>query len=290
MQTEISDCLGCLNNIIAFAAAQLPVVGSTNLRSWRRLHTDASILRSIADLRWETCRVSIATLDRAIIISGAADYVRIDLIHELIKYIQNQFFPTPHFDVPSLSPAIRFEHVPIKVAAGRIPTLLGPPSLSSFQSHQCRHPFILRNFAAGWPALNDHPWRSSQYLRYVAGSARLVPVEIGKDYRRDDWKQGFMEWDDLLCHLDWADQRRSIQSDDVFYMAQHNLFAQFPEMKADIIVPDYVYGDIDPAYFPEHCPPENPEQLVCNVWLGPGDTMSPAHTVGHIVAQVRHGG
>jgi hypothetical protein len=80
-----------------------------------------------------------------------------------------------------------------------------------------------------------------------------------------------MGWDDFVTSL--------IQpSNEVIYLAQHSLFLQFPNMREDIIVPDYVYSCPDSSEsFPDYEPPTNDEQLVLNVWLGPKGTISPAH-------------
>ncbi|KAF9068721.1 hypothetical protein BDP27DRAFT_1326839 [Rhodocollybia butyracea] len=128
---------------------------------------------------------------------------------------------------------------------------------------QTKRPFVLRKYASSWPALNSHP----------CGPARIVPVEVGADYRTDDWTQQFMGWDEFL---------QSLESDDskvVLYLAQHNLLRQFPALNNDIIIPDYVYAcPPPPEDYPQYKPPGNDEQLVINGWLGPRGTVSPAHT------------
>jgi hypothetical protein len=64
------------------------------------------------------------------------------------------------------------------------------------------------------------------------------------------------------------------------YLAQHNLFMQFPRLHADIEIPDYVFvPDLLPSRLPGYAAPGNPEKLVINAWLGPGGTISPPHTV-----------
>src|ERR1700691_4752243 len=130
--------------------------------------------------------------------------------------------------------------------------------------------------------MQEHPWASIDYLRSIAAPGRMVPIEVGSDYRNDDWTQKMMVWNDFLAALDsqgHADQDKP----DVLYLAQHDLLKQFPTLRADIIVPDYVYASLEPpADFPGYKPPSNEEQLVVNAWLGPGGTISPAHTVSLI--------
>ncbi|KAF5387104.1 hypothetical protein D9615_001619 [Tricholomella constricta] len=125
----------------------------------------------------------------------------------------------------------------------------------------------------------EHPWRSAAYLRSVAGPGRIVPVEVGEDYRAHEWTQELIDWEAFLASLHLADQPPPPpQRANIFYLAQHNLIQQFPSLRADIVVPDYVYASMDPPEFTSYKPPGNDEQLVINMWLGPGGTISPAHT------------
>jgi lysine-specific demethylase 8 len=158
--------------------------------------------------------------------------------------------------------------------------LIDAPPLSVFRRELLDKPFILTGFASDWPAMIDHPWHSIDYLRSVAGRGRVVPVEVGKDYRTDDWTQRMMPWDDFLDVLE--DPTRS---QTVLYMAQHNLLSQFPALREDILIPDYVFSAPQaPATYPFYRPPNNEEELSLNAWLGPGGTISPAHTVCPILA------
>ncbi|KAG7452789.1 Clavaminate synthase-like protein [Guyanagaster necrorhizus] len=234
---------------------------------WRRMHTDASILRALTLLDQSRYLQAIDILDRAIIISGAMG--RLDLIHALMQDVQSEL--ASHIsgrDFPALS-CRRLTHKPLCTASLDVPSLSFLPSLSSFRSQLSSSPFILRGYASDWPALTNRPWRSVGYLRNVAGPGRVVPVEVGKDYRNDDWTQQIMPWDEFLASLE------SDAPDKMLYLAQHNLFMQFPDLRADIIVPDYVYSA--PSAL-NYVPPGNDEQLVLNTWLGPGGTVSPAHT------------
>lgn len=240
---------------------------------WRRMHTDASILQALTLLNQSTYLQAIEVLDRAIIISGAMG--RLDLIHALIQDVQSEF-ASPTNEGEFTAPSCRLPTPkPLPTALLDVPSLPFPPSLSSFRSQLSLSPFILRGYASDWPALTNHPWRSVRYLRTVAGPGRVVPVEVGKDYRNDDWTQRLMPWDQLLASLEFDDQTRAHGPDEMLYLAQHNLFMQFPDLRADVAVPDYVYSG---PSAPNYAPPGNDEQLVLNTWLGPGGTVSPAHT------------
>ena len=250
-----------------------------NIYRSRRLYTDACILRSVYDTTTPTPDSSavaqaVEHLDRAIIVAGAAGPGRHDLILDLIQRIQSEHMsllrlsPLPDVSLSASAPSVP---VPVVAARHQVPRFDTPPSLASFQRSIASHPFIVPAHAADWPALNKHPWHSTHYLRTVSGPGRVVPVEVGSDYRTDDWSQKIMGWDDFVTSL-------TQPSSEALYLAQHSLFLQFPNMREDIIVPDYVYSCPNSSEsFPDYKPPTNDEQLVLNAWLGPKGTVSPAH-------------
>ena len=245
----------------------------------RRLYTDACILKSLYDtsprsLDSSSVAQAIELLDKATIVAGAAGPGRHNLILDLIQHIQSEHMsllrPLP---LPDASLSAKASSTPAPVLAARHPVLRldVPPSLASFQRSIASRPFIVPGHATDWPALNEHPWHSTRYLRTVSGPGRVVPVEVGSDYRTDDWSQKIMGWDDFVTSL-------TQPSNEVLYMAQHSLFLQFPTMREDILVPDYVYSCPNSSdSFPGYKPPTNDEQLVLNAWLGPKGTISPAH-------------
>ncbi|KZW02399.1 Clavaminate synthase-like protein [Exidia glandulosa HHB12029] len=232
---------------------------------WRSVHTDASILRSACDLlrsddvHWEK---TVGRLDGAIIISGAAGYGRLDIMYDFIELVQTLHLPLIddpfEHDTPSSSSSAQ-----IPAHCLQIPRLSAPPSLGAFTRALFAEPFILPSFCSDWPALNEHSWASRSYLLRVAGRGRVVPVELGADYTRDDWGQELMPWLDFLHTL-------STESTGVRYLAQYDLLKQFPALSADIIVPDYVYADIPHARTDVQTP-------VLNAWLGCRGAGSPAH-------------
>ena len=228
----------------------------------------------------ETAISCVARLDHALIIAGAPGQGMQSLIQDLILRTQAEYLPRNPFKC-SPKPAIRTTrspsvHIPVLSTSSRtIPWMTDPPSLSVFRRELLSKPFILTGFALDWPAMNEHPWHSIDYLRYAAGRGRVVPVEVGKDYRTDDWTQRMMSWDDFLDALEKDPTHSSI-----LYMAQHNLLSQFHALREDILVPDYVFTSPQaPATYPFYRPPNNEEELALNAWLGPPGTVSPAHTV-----------
>ncbi|KAF9456456.1 hypothetical protein BDZ94DRAFT_1275560 [Collybia nuda] len=249
------------------------------LRGWIRVYCDASILRALADINAPTANQSISTLDHVLIVCGRAGD-KLDLIISLIEIIQRKYFtPTSYVGGADSHPLTCInDALPLQNTNCHIPVLSDFPSVLAFQSHLVTEPFILRNYARNWPALNEHPWYSSSYLRSVSGPGRIVPVEIGKDYRSEKWTQGLINWDDFLASLDLMDQPHLPPPSETIYLAQHDLLLQFPGLRADITIPDYVYATVDPNIFPNHRPPGNDDELAISAWLGPGGTISPAHT------------
>ncbi|VDC07819.1 unnamed protein product [Peniophora sp. CBMAI 1063] len=255
--------------------------GKNDPHNWRRFYTDASLLRVFALLKVEedvagnVALENIAVLDHALVVAGAAGNGRYELITDTIATLQRKCRPpsppTAATDDSPRANEILISDVALSSSTRTVPIIDPPPSLGRFAREHVYSPFVLRGYARDWPALSEHPWASTSYLRSVAGRGRVVPVEIGHDYRADEWTQAMMPWDDFL---------KRMKSGEALYLAQHDLFFQFPALQQDIIVPDYVYGaPAPPRDFPAYTPPANAEQLVTNAWFGPGGTVSPAHTV-----------
>jgi Cupin-like domain len=228
----------------------------------------------------ETALSCVARLDHALIIAGAPGQGTQTLIQDLILTTQAEYLPQEPFQKPAIhqtkSPSAR---IPVlATSSGTILRLNDPPPLSVFRRELLDRPFIMTGLALDWPAMNERPWHSIEYLRSVAGRGRVVPVEVGTDYRTDDWTQRMMPWDDFLDVL----KKEQSHSQRTLYMAQHNLLTQFPALREDILVPDYVFtAPKAPPTYPFYRPPSNEEELVLNAWLGPAGTVSPAHTVCH---------
>ncbi|XP_041449737.1 bifunctional peptidase and arginyl-hydroxylase JMJD5 [Drosophila obscura] len=162
------------------------------------------------------------------------------------------------------------EPLPILAAVMRVSSACGipqldAPGLNEFQTKcfQAQQPTLLLNTIKQWPAMDK--WRDLNYLVQVAGN-RTVPIEIGSNYANDEWSQQLVKIRDFL-------RRQFVhQSEDgcreIEYLAQHELFAQIPALKADICVPDYctVSGAEEP-----------PAAVDIKAWLGPAGTISPMH-------------
>ncbi len=250
---------------------------SLELNTLRKIYTDASILLGLLKSLLSCPNDSIAILDKAIIIAGPYGSGRLDFILDVIRRIQRPL--SSNWSIRSGTKISPSSQVKPELSECTIPCLPTVPSFIAFQLTYSRQPFILRNYAADWPALLNRPWGSYAYLLSVAGPGRIVPVEVGHDYRSDEWEQKIMLWEDFLALLEFKDHSATTSGTDILYMAQHNLTKQFPDLLKDIIIPDYVYADLRSSDFPNYDPPRNETQMLLNTWLGPKGTLSPAHTV-----------
>ena len=135
------------------------------------------------------------------------------------------------------------------------------PSIPTFIT-KCKLPLkatVVTNCMADWPCMLPETRWSCERLVQIAGP-RMVPVEIGRAYTDQSWTQN------LLSVESFVDKYMDDRNNGIGYLAQHRLLDQVPELGADIVVPDYCYTGS------EEVEPE------VNVWIGPGGTVSPAHT------------
>jgi hypothetical protein len=188
-------------------------------------------------------------------------------------------------------------------------------SLSAFQKRLSNtgthNPLIIEDAIQHWPALDERPWNSPKYLlEQTLGGRRLIPVEVGKSYTDEGWGQrintfrDFMETYMLDGHShdvsieDARDHEADLDADGpsplkkarpTGYLAQHDLFAQIPSLRADMSIPDYCYCEPAPSPHLTHIKPvAKLEEPLLNTWFGPAGTISPLHTdpYHNILAQV----
>ena len=247
----------------------------------RTLYTDVSMTMSCCYLLQEAnnsnedyfpCLLSaIQGLDRAIVFAGAPG--RLDLTHDLIETLQFQY---------TIPKSAVYGCLLESATSGRQqcgPTLTPVPQIhiQNILSSDLSTPFIIPGALSDWPAISDpdHTWNSVDYLLSIAGPGRIVPIEIGNDYRVDEWSQQMMPWEDFLCRLRMHGGTRKSE---MVYLAQHSLLTQFPKLRDDILIPDLVYI-VPKTGETVHKPPANEDGLIINAWLGPKGTISPAHKV-----------
>lgn len=279
-----------MDSFINIAHQRMPSSDARAAYHWRMLYIDASILKALArasmpGLQGDIARECIATLDHAIIVAGAAaDDARRDyVVHDVIKQLQAAIpcCPPSRAIFIAKRKSAPVPH-PLSTSTNSIPTLTALPSIVTAPKHWSRAPFVIRGYADDWPAMHQpHQWASLSYLFSVAGPGRIVPVEVGDDYRSDDWSQKLISWEEFLSSLEPSASAASVhRQHHTIYLAQHSLLAQFPQLRQDIITPDIVYACLASPDFPAYAPPSD---VIVNAWLGPKGTISPAHTVSSFV-------
>lgn len=212
-------------------------------------------------------------------------------------------------ELPDVVPQLRF---PIQ--------RVQEPSLSWFQKkldHVDMHtPLIVEGAIEHWPAREERPWNNPEYLmEQTLGGRRLVPVEIGRSYTDDAWGQQIITFKEFMetymleppsknNHSQIQRSQENEEKNEIIlnddnkpkpsptpptgYLAQHDLFAQIPSLRADISIPDYCYSTPAPVSHPHIKPTATLDSPLLNAWFGPAGTVSPLHTdpYHNILAQV----
>ncbi|KAH9821243.1 hypothetical protein DFH28DRAFT_584837 [Melampsora americana] len=170
----------------------------------------------------------------------------------------------------------------------QIPRYDSPPESSEFIKNLHQSPFVIKGYCSNWLSLQSHPWRDISYLKQVSGPCRVVPVEVGGKYTDEHWGQRIMSWyeflDSIKSHTSNPINSSSISkspssssNQEVLYLAQYDLFQQFPALRDDISIPEYVDCEIPDIPGQARLRPGGEEGLILNAWLGPSGTVSPAH-------------
>lgn len=262
---------------------------------WRRLYMDASLLQVAGTLshsvdmdfpRAELLDL-VKILDMANIVTGYFEQGRERCLFALMQSLQQLL---GNYDSDVVNKVDRPNKRARKATGdghGRPPGLLpGIKAIRRFaevdapgmdELSQCKEPFIVSGGVSHWPAIQR--WADETYLRRIAGEGRIVPVEIGASYTAEGWTQKMMAFSDFLDQINWMQDPtpNPNATGPPVYLAQHDLFQQFPELLQDIVKPDYLWACPEaPDHFPEYRPPASGFTL--NAWLGPSGSYSPAHT------------
>lgn len=233
-------------------------------------------------------REALKTLDMSLLMAGRPAYE--DLIMSLIEAITKLLdsLGTPS-TIPISDFLVQYDSAP--QISHPIPTLQSPPSLITFTNHLRKNPtpLLIKNAMNHWPALSTRPWSNLSYLRTTAGASRTIPIEIGSKYTDDTWTQKLVTFgeflDTYILDASLADAAHPQQP--TAYLAQHDLFAQIPRLREDIVTPDYCY--IQPNDSSDNdSDTEHEPNIITNAWFGPQGTVSPLHHDPHhnLFAQV----
>ncbi|KAL6715069.1 hypothetical protein ACLMJK_007330 [Lecanora helva] len=146
-------------------------------------------------------------------------------------------------------------------------------------------PLIIQGALEHWPALRDRPWKSLRYLmERTLGGRRLIPVEVGRSYTDEGWGQKIITFGEFVDEylIKESNEGEEDTRSNTGYLAQHNLFAQVPSLRADISIPDYCFTDPPPPASGTPLTLKEPqpklEEPLLNAWFGPAGTISPLHT------------
>ncbi|KAH8810896.1 hypothetical protein F5884DRAFT_780720 [Xylogone sp. PMI_703] len=153
-------------------------------------------------------------------------------------------------------------------------------------------PLIIKDALKDWPARHERSWSNPAYLMELTiGGSRLVPIETGRTYVDEGWGQKIVPFKEFMERHVLVDPN-SIDGT-MGYLAQHNLFAQLPILRNDILIPDYCWADAPPPHYSSpqaesHSKIPKLDEPLLNAWFGPGGTISPLHTdpYHNILAQV----
>jgi lysine-specific demethylase 8 len=196
-----------------------------------------------------------------------------------------------------------------------IPTIVSP-SLTTFQMRlnqdhlsnkkQGPLPFIITNALDHWPSISDpeRTWANPRHLLHrTLGGRRLVPVELGRSYTDESWGQKIITFKEFLIEYMLQDPLQPENERKTGYLAQHDLFAQIPELRTDLCIPDFCYANVpEPEVDEQHDghtgalngrdededeDDDADREPMLNAWFGPAHTISPLHTDPHhnILAQ-----
>lgn len=143
--------------------------------------------------------------------------------------------------------------------------LLTMPSMEVFfeRFFSPQRPVVIRGMVAEWPAFEK--W-SFDYFNSTCGH-RTVPVELGRKYTDEEWRQELMTFHEYLAR--YVSPPEGEEPTEPGYLAQHRLPDQVPELLDDIVIPDYcafAEGGLDE------------DKITLNMFVGPAGTVSPLHT------------
>ena len=242
---------------------------------WRRLYTDTLILtthrhilsslssRGILD--GEALDIIVGSLDRALITTGGAGKLGKAWIETTIRTLEDfctaqedaQQRPRKrqkmHGDTPSRTFSDQEPYGRPPISPDRACPRYEKWPLDRFEDYMNEgagepRPVVFTDLINDWPALTDRPWNQPDYLlSKTFGGRRLVPVEVGRSYVDEGWGQELIQLKAFLAKYiapNLVSNHDDDTSQQVGYLAQHNLFHQIPSLRNDITIPDFCWSSV----------------------------------------------
>ncbi|KAM3065345.1 hypothetical protein ACMFMF_011070 [Clarireedia jacksonii] len=268
---------------------------------WRSLFLEASLLKFSALVMrrvWNTEQLPVdvssncedvvldqmvETMDMALIMTGVPTSSTIqEAIDQALSLLQK--IHLERADEPTQPVTKRLVPPPLSHPIPRVDCL----SFDAFEKHMQHpsnidlgpEPLIITGALENWPARGERPWNKPSYLlAKTIGGRRLVPIELGRSYVDDGWGQKIIKFKDFMDQYIIQEPNNNSTG----YLAQHDLFAQVPSLRADICVPDYCYTTPPPPHHSsplaeKHSKLPQLDEPLLNAWFGPAGTISPLHT------------
>ncbi|MCJ1290094.1 hypothetical protein MMC34_001629 [Xylographa carneopallida] len=284
----LTDLLTSPDDLIQLANAKLHVFPFSAVDAcWRRLYTDASIAKAVLVIQARLAQGAeavegtawldevVRTLDMALIMTGAL--LREGMVEEMFSQLELLTRDEGR------GGKRRKGERSFAVTGARCPEIEFPieraeMSLPNFERHLAKSlPIVINGAIEHWPALHDRPWADASYLlERTLGGRRLVPVELGRSYTDEGWGQTIIPFRKFMDTYLLDGSR-----DEIGYLAQHDLFAQIPALRRDILIPDFCYTDPPPPAAGTPLAAKSVSRLeepLLNAWFGPAGTISPLHT------------